>query len=60
MLAVRLSANVEIERIHLRLFERGFVVGMSLPNRVLRFYPLLIIEKRMIDSLVEAFQVVLV
>lgn len=49
-----------LSMIHKKLFDAGFIVGLKLANHVLRFYPPLIIEEQMIDSLIKALDVILV
>jgi len=43
-----------MEEIHRQLFDAGFLVGLKLKTRVIRFYPPLIIENHMIDALTDA------
>lgn len=59
MIAVELLPSAPIERIHRSLCESGYLVGMNVPNRVLRIYPPLMIERDMIESFAGGFRQVL-
>lgn len=48
-----------LSMIHKRLFDAGFIVGLKLAANVMRFYPPLIIEKHMIEAMVEALDGIL-
>ena len=49
-----------LNTIHKKLFEAGFIVGLRVAAKLLRFYPPLIIEKDMIKAMVEAMDSILV
>ena len=59
MLAVALSPDAPIEQIHSELFEAGFIVGINVPNRVLRIYPPLILDRQMVDAFITCFESIL-
>lgn len=52
MLAIEFYSSVDVERINNSLFESGFVVGFK--EKILRFMPPLIIDKKDIDHLTES------
>ncbi len=60
MIAVQLKPNVPIEHIHQCLLDHGYILGMNVPNAVLRIYPPLMITRQMIDAFIHDFIMVLV
>lgn len=51
--------ELKLNSIHKQLFDSGFIVGLKPATKVLRFYPPLIIEESMIDSMVMMLDVIL-
>jgi acetylornithine/N-succinyldiaminopimelate aminotransferase len=57
MLAIEFESIIDVEDIYLQLIEDGFLIGFK--DKVIRFMPPLIIERFLIDKLIEALDKVL-